>query len=51
MKFLYIFLLLWVIFTLLDPDAKSESGYGSTDLIDSGSNSESRSETLVTIGD
>ncbi len=39
MKFLKFFLLLWVIFALLDPDPDSESG--STDLIQSGS------ETLV----
>ncbi len=39
MKFLNFFLLLWVIFVLLDPDPASE--YGSTDLIESGS------ETLV----
>jgi hypothetical protein len=32
-----IFLLLWVIFSLLDPDPDSEVGYGSTDLIGSGS--------------
>jgi hypothetical protein len=36
MKFLKKFLLLWVIFALLDPD--SESGTGFTDLIESGSN-------------
>jgi hypothetical protein len=36
MKFLNFFLLLWVIFALLDPDTDSEYGYGSgsTDLID-----------------
>jgi hypothetical protein len=34
-----VFLLLWVIFALLDPDpADSESGSGSTDPIESGSN-------------
>ncbi len=38
MKFLIFFLLLWVIFALLGPDPDSESGYGSTDLIESGSN-------------
>jgi hypothetical protein len=27
---------LWVIFALLDPDPDSKSGYGSTDLIESG---------------
>jgi hypothetical protein len=37
MKFQIFFLFLWVIFALLDPDA--ESGYGSTDLIQSGSES------------
>jgi hypothetical protein len=36
MKFLNFFLLLWVIFALLDPD--SEYGSGSTDLIESISN-------------
>jgi hypothetical protein len=36
MKFFNFFLLLWVIFSLLDPD--SESGSGSTDPIESGSN-------------
>jgi hypothetical protein len=41
MKFLNFFLLLWVIFALMDPD--SEYGSGSTDLIESGS----RSETLL----
>jgi hypothetical protein len=33
------FLLLWVIFALLDPDPDSESGSGSTDPIESGSGS------------
>jgi hypothetical protein len=28
------FLLLWVLFALLDPEPDSESGYGSTDLIE-----------------
>ncbi len=39
-KFLNFFLLLWVIFALLDPDPDpdSEYGSGSTDLIESGSN-------------
>jgi hypothetical protein len=41
MKFLDFFLLLWIIFALLDPDTSTdpnpESGYGSTDLIESGS--------------
>jgi hypothetical protein len=37
MKFLNFFLLLWVIFALLDPDPDSEYGFGSTDLIESGS--------------
>jgi hypothetical protein len=36
MKFLNFFLILWVIFTLLDLDPDSE--FGSTDLIESGSN-------------
>jgi hypothetical protein len=29
---------MWAIFALLDPGPDSESGYGSTDLIESGSN-------------
>jgi hypothetical protein len=33
----YFFLLLWVIFSLLDPDPDSGYGSGSTDLIESGS--------------
>jgi hypothetical protein len=37
------FLLLWVFFALLHPDPDSEYGFGSTDLIESGSGS----ETLV----
>ncbi len=41
MKFFNFFLLLWVIFALLDPDPDSKYGTGSTDLIESGS------ETLV----
>jgi hypothetical protein len=36
MRFLNFFLLLWVIFALLDPDSES----GSTDPIESGSNSD-----------
>jgi hypothetical protein len=36
MKFFNFFLLLWVIFALLDPDPDSESG--ATDPIESGSN-------------
>jgi hypothetical protein len=38
MKFHKFFLLLWVIFALLDPDSDSEYGSGSTDPIESGSN-------------
>jgi hypothetical protein len=38
MKFLKFFLLLWVIFALLDPDPDSEYGSGSTGPIESGSN-------------
>ncbi len=38
MKFLQFFVLLWVIFALLDPDPDSEYGSGSTDLTESGSN-------------
>ncbi len=37
MKFLNFYLLLWVIFALLDPDPGSTYGSGSTDLIESGS--------------
>jgi hypothetical protein len=37
MIFLNFFRLLWVIFTLLDPDPDSEYGSGSTDLIETGS--------------
>ncbi len=40
MKILYFFLLLWVIFALLDPDPDSEYGSESTDLIESGFNSD-----------
>jgi hypothetical protein len=36
-KFLNFFLLLWFIFALLDPDPDSEHGSGSTDQIESGS--------------
>jgi hypothetical protein len=41
MNFLHFFLLMWVIFVLLDPDPDSEYKYGSgyTDLIGSGSGS------------
>jgi hypothetical protein len=45
MKFLHFFLLLWVIFALLDPD--SEYGSGSTDLIQLRIQSGYGSETLV----
>jgi hypothetical protein len=34
----HFFLLLWVIFALQDPDSESASGYGFTDLVESGSN-------------
>ncbi len=37
-KILIFFLFLWVIDALLDPDTDSEIEYGSTDLIESGSN-------------
>ncbi len=40
MKFLIFFILLWVIFALLDPDPDSKYGFGSTDLIESGSNTD-----------
>jgi hypothetical protein len=39
-KFLNLFLFLWVIFDLLDPNPGSESGSRSTGLIESGSNSD-----------
>ncbi len=38
MKFLNFYLFVWVIFALLDLDPDSKSGYGSTDLIEKGSN-------------
>jgi hypothetical protein len=38
MKLRHFFLLLWVIFALLDPDPDSEYGSGYTDLMESGSN-------------
>ncbi len=40
MTFLNFFLSLWVIFALLDPDPDSK--FGSTDLIESGSGSETQ---------
>ncbi len=40
MKFLSFYLFLWVIFALLDPDPDFEAGFGSTGLIDSGSNTD-----------
>jgi hypothetical protein len=43
MKFLNFFLLLWVVFALLDPDPDFEYVSGSTDLNESGSGY----ETLV----
>jgi hypothetical protein len=48
MKFLNFFLLLWVIFALLDPDPDSEPeiGYGSTDLIESGYNPDPDPNTI-----
>jgi hypothetical protein len=47
MKFLNFFLLLWEIFALLDPYPDSESGYGSTDLIESVSGSETLIESMI----
>ncbi len=38
MKFINFFLVLWVIFALLDPYPDCESGYGSRNTIESGSN-------------
>ncbi len=48
MKPFNFFLFLWVIFAVLDPDPESGSGYGSTHLIESGSNMDPdpESETL-----
>jgi hypothetical protein len=46
MKFLNFFLLLWVILALLDPDPDSKYGAGSTDLIQSGSGSETMVKTM-----
>ncbi len=40
MKFLNFFLILWVIFALMDPDPDSEYGSGSSDLTEFGSGSE-----------
>ncbi len=48
MKFLNFFLLLWVIFSLLDPNPHSEYGCGSTDLIESGSNTDPDPKQLLT---
>ncbi len=50
MKFLNIFLFLWISFALLDPDPDSESGSGSTDLIESGSNPDQHHWNRVGIG-
>ncbi len=50
MKFLNFFLLLWVIFALLNPDPDSENGSGSTDLIESGSGTLNFSITLLMTG-
>jgi hypothetical protein len=44
-ELLIFFLLLWVIFSLLDPDPDSESGSGSTDPIKSGSGSATLEKT------
>jgi hypothetical protein len=44
-KFLNFFLFLWVIFTILDPDRDSESG--STDLIESGSETLFLTQNLI----
>jgi hypothetical protein len=47
MKFLIFFYFLGVIFALLDPDPDSEYGSGSTDLIESGTNTDPDPDTLV----
>ena len=48
MKLLNFFLLLWVIFALLDPDQDSEYESGSTDLIEFGSLPETMSNSDMT---
>jgi hypothetical protein len=45
-NFFYFCVLLWVFFALLDPDSESESGFVSTDLIDSGSETLQKSSYL-----
>jgi hypothetical protein len=47
MKFLNFFLLLWVIFALLDLDPDSQYGSGSPDPIESGSNSDPDTDPLT----
>ncbi len=49
MNFKIFFLLLWVIFALLDPDPDSGFGSGSTGPIESGSGSETLLSTLMTL--
>jgi hypothetical protein len=53
MNFFNFFLFLWVIFALLDPDPDpdSESGYVSTDLIGSGSETLPGAQPLPTVKD
>ncbi len=50
MKYLHFFQLLCVIFALLDPDLDSGYGSGSTDLIESGSNTDPDPKSCVTLG-
>ncbi len=49
MNFKKKFILLWVIFALLDPDPDSESGSGSTDPIESGSNPDPDPQSWIRI--
>jgi hypothetical protein len=50
MNFYKFFLLLWVIFALLDPDPDPESGSGSTGPIESGSNPDPDPKPCLRIG-
>jgi hypothetical protein len=49
MKFINVFLFLWVIFVLLDPGPDCESGYGSRDPIESGSNPDTDPQHICVI--
>jgi hypothetical protein len=50
MKFLKFFLLLWVIFGLLNPDLDPEYGSRSIDPIESGSNSDPQPGSATLLG-